>query len=301
MDSEELDGKVIEDERTGEIIPKGANTKIVTSNLQVVVEAKTIGTLELDEKTLAVLDERLNPLDIRIRPDGLVYLPWTYWAEKLNRAFGRLRWGMIPQGAPQSKDTGKDTVLVVWGFWLIVKGIPVSFAMGETSYKTNNKTMSFADAVEGAKSISLARNCKLLGMALELWDAEWVDSWKKEYAKYIKNPREGGYPDHIWVRNDDTRYTEVKKPAQKQPKPKVKEEEVPPHGQPPVDEAFPKGNPQEAEYSVADLRKIHNVEAIKACGADLPTILGAINQLPQDKKYTIDYVKNLITGAKQDG
>jgi hypothetical protein len=45
--------------------------------------------------------------------------------------------------------------------------------------------MTYADACEGAKSNSLARNCKLLGMTLELWDKEWADNWKRDHATKV--------------------------------------------------------------------------------------------------------------------
>lgn len=171
----------IEDARTGEIIPRGVSKQ--TNTLQVQLNINLVGTLELDEQAEEVLGEPLKPEDIKIRPDGLVYLPWTWYAERLNRAFGRLKWGLVPQSSPQSKNTGNNNVLVVWGNWLVIKGIPVSFAVGETSYRTDNYTMSYADAIEGARSISLARNCKQLGMALELWDADFVKEWKEKFAE----------------------------------------------------------------------------------------------------------------------
>lgn len=182
-----MEGETV-DSRTGEIIAKGKpNTLGQAGNiLQLQINANVIGTLELSPETEKILDEKLDPQDVKIRPDGLVYLPWTWYASRLNRAFGRLKWGLVPQGAPQSKETGKDNVLVIWGNWLIIKGIPVGFAVGETSYKTNNYTMSYGDAIAGAQSISLARNCKVLGMSLELWDSAWVESWKKEYTETYK-------------------------------------------------------------------------------------------------------------------
>ena len=185
-----LTGEIV-DERTGEIIPKGATKEIaLATNQNTQIELKQIGTLELSKTAEHVLGLVLNPEEVRIRPDGLVYLPWTWYADRLNQAFGRLQWGLIPQGAPMSRDTGNNNVLVIWGNWLVIKGVPIGFAYGETSYRTNNATMSYGDACEGAKSIALARNCKVLGMALELWDSEWTVNWKKQYAEqYESNNR----------------------------------------------------------------------------------------------------------------
>jgi hypothetical protein len=194
-----LEGEVYEDERTGEIIPitEPLNAPKVQSNtLATSLDLTKVGTLVLNEKAEAVLAEPLEPKDVQIRPDGLVYLPWTWFAERLNRAFGRLAWGLVPQAGPQTKDMG-NMILVVWGHWLVVRGVPVGFEMGETAYRPDNHTMSFGDAAAGAKSNSLARNCKMLGMSLELWSQEWIEDWKKQYAERVKNPK-GGRPEYIW-------------------------------------------------------------------------------------------------------
>lgn len=310
---EVLKGEIMDD-RTGEIIPKGASQKIVTSNLQVQVNVNTIGTLQLSEQAEKVLAEPLKPEDVKIRPDGLVYLPWSYYARKLDQAFGKLQWGMIPQGAPQSKDTGNNVVLVVWTMWLVVKGIPVSVATGETSYRSNNSSMSYGDAIEGAKSSALARNCKQLGISLELWDPEFVDQWKKQYAHKIPNPT-GGRPEQIWVRKDDKRYANkavAKTTAKPAPKTTAKpaaqtNETLPSENSLPVDEQFPKDEIKAEEisgaFSLTDLRKKENIEAIKAAsGADIPTILITLKNLAPDGKYTIKQVTEMMTtGEKQDG
>lgn len=187
---EDVQGEVIVDERTGEQIPKGANSLVLSSNQNTQIEISKVGTLTLTPQAEEVLNEKLDPKDVKIRPDGLVYLPWTYYANKLNRAFGRLQWGLLPQGAPHVKPQGEyGDVLVVWGHWLAIKGVPIGFAYGETTYKPSNATMSYGDACEGAKSIALARCCKQLGIALELWDAEWIVGWKSENAEQYTNDK----------------------------------------------------------------------------------------------------------------
>ena len=307
----EIEGEIV-DERTGEIIPKGANNKIVTSNLQVQVNANTIGTLELSDQAEKVLAEPLNPEDVKIRPDGLVYLPWSYYAKKLDQAFGKLQWGMIPQGAPQSKDNGNNNILVVWTMWLVVKGIPVSVSTGETSYRSNNSSMSYGDAIEGAKSSALARNCKQLGISLDLWDAEWVSEWKKQHAHKIPNPT-GGRPEQIWVRKDDKRYQNkpVQKPVAKPTKPasKPKTSETPPASDSlPVDEQFPKDEmAKEAaklyigeKLSADNLRKSNSIKAIKdglakaGAAAEIPVIINAINDLGNGHSVE-DVVAKILT------
>lgn len=226
MEKDIQEGKIVEDARTGEIIPIGEiPTKSGGVEQKTLIDMKQFGILELDAKAEEVLGEPLDPAQVKIRPDGLVYLPWTWYADRLNRAFGRLKWALIPQGAPSSKDVGYNNILVVWGNWFVIKGVPIGFAYGETTYKANNNTMSYGDACEGAKSISLARNCKVLGMALELWDAEWVANWKKNYAETYK-----GDNDKTYWRKKSGKPAPVK--AAKEPA--VKKVKENPHGDPSV-------------------------------------------------------------------
>lgn len=182
---ERVTGEIM-DAKSGEIIPVGATKEITTPKDMPMhtIDMATIGTLSIEDSAQVVLQEKLDPAAIRIRPnDGIIYLPWTYYASRLNRAFGIAQWGLIPQGMPMSTPTGKSGgVLVAWGHWLVVKGIVIGFAIGETTYIPSNPKMSYADACEGAKSNSLARNCKLLGMTLELWDHEFGETWKAQYA-----------------------------------------------------------------------------------------------------------------------
>lgn len=174
----------IADQRTGEIIPRGVSKEVAELSFIVAPSFESVGTLELDDNAQAVLSEPMNMTDIKIRPDGNVYLAWTWYASRLNRAFGIARWGLIPHGMPMSKPHGAyGDMLIAWGHWLIVNGKPIGFAIGETTYKPNNAMMSYADACEGAKSNSLARNCKLLGMSLDLWDSEFCEEWKSLYAE----------------------------------------------------------------------------------------------------------------------
>jgi hypothetical protein len=202
----------IVDVKGGEIIPRGANTEIASTgaNLEM-IKMEQIGTLAVSEEAMKILEEPLKPEDVRIRPnDGIVYLPWTYYAERLNRAFGKFAWGLIPAGMPMSQPNGPKQVLVVWGHWLVVRGTPIGFAIGECNYVPANAKMTYADACEGAKSNALARNCKLLGMTLELWDHDWGENWKRQYATKVNND---------WVKKSSIPAAAVKKEANKTAEP----------------------------------------------------------------------------------
>lgn len=259
------------DERTSTIIPKGADEKIPQRDLMITkVDANTIGTLELTPEAEAILSDPLKDEDIKIRPDGFLYLQWTWYADRLGRAFGKVGWGMIPQGAPQTMPQGGNTILVAWSFWLIAKGVPLSFAIGETSYSTNNKAMSFTDAAAGAKSIALARCCKELGMASQLWDAVWIDEWRKKHAMLIDNPSPKGYPAKIWVLKNDPRYSS--KPS-KTSKPVVIASSTDRRGYMETEDNVDEDFPQKSDAKVYEING-------KGYSAELMKELRTLTQLP---------------------
>jgi hypothetical protein len=185
---EKVEGEIV-DERTGQIVPRGVGTEVSTIK-EPNLNLNIVGTLEVNEKAVTVLDEALKDTDIKIRPDGNIYVDWTWYADRLNKAFGRLQWGLIPQGLPISKPNG-SAVLIVWPHWLVIKGVPIGLSLGECTYFPSNNMMSYADACEGAKSSAISRNCKLLGMTLQLWDKDFADKWKAKYAETYKDPKPG--------------------------------------------------------------------------------------------------------------
>jgi len=192
----EVNGAIV-NPKAGEIIPRGVNEEVMSTGVNLeMIKMESIGSLNVSEEAKNVLEEPLDPKDVHILPTtGAVYLSWPYYADRLNRAFGRFKWGLIPAGMPKAQPFGGKQTLVVWGHWLVVNGVPISFAIGECNYVPTNATMSYADACEGAKSNALARNCKLIGMTLELWDKDWADNWKKEHATKV---------DGKWIKKSNT-------------------------------------------------------------------------------------------------
>lgn len=154
-----------------------ANTQLDFSN-----EVKSLmanaGTFELSEEQKKVLTEKIKDSDVYIKPDGLIYLTWTKYADRLNRAFGNMGWVMVPEGMPRIMNN-----LVIWGFHLVIKGNYVSTAFGEQQFFDNGR-MTFGEATEGAKSNALMRLCKSLGIGLELWDKQFIDRWLYQYAEW---------------------------------------------------------------------------------------------------------------------
>lgn len=139
----------------------------------------TAGTLDLTEKQNDILYSPVKDHDVFIKPDGLIYLSWMKYSERLNKAFGGTSWTMIPEGTP--KVMGQKN-LIIWPFHFVIKGVYCGFAIGEQQYFDNGR-MSYGEACEGAKSNALMRLCKNIGIGLELWDKNFIDRWVKTYAE----------------------------------------------------------------------------------------------------------------------
>lgn len=167
------------EERLPEITPETKPVRAIRNDFETEIkhminEAGTIQLTDKQEKTLyAPVDEQ----SVEIRPDGLIYLPWMEYVTRLKKAFG-LEWCIIPQGMPKMNGN-----LMIWGFYLIVKGKLAGFALGEQVYHPNNYMMSYGDATEGAKSNALMRLCKGIGISLELWQPKYIRAWKEKYAE----------------------------------------------------------------------------------------------------------------------
>ena len=145
---------------------------------------KTAGSIKLSEDQKLALYKDIEKTTVEIRPDGLIYLPWMEYVSRLRNAFG-MEWAAIPQGMPKIKNS-----LVLWGFYLVVKGKLAGFAIGEQTYYANNPTMTWGDACEGAKSNALMRLCKGIGIGLELWQPTFIKEWKEQFAEQYKSPKD---------------------------------------------------------------------------------------------------------------
>lgn len=282
----------ITDARTGEIIPVGEIQKPQSNTLATSLDLTRVGTLELDDRAEVALAEPLNPEDVQIRPDGLVYLPWTWYASRLNKAFGRLQWGLVPQSGPQSKNTG-SFVLVVWGHWLVVKGVPVGFEMGETSYNPSNNTMSYGDAAAGAKSNSLARNCKMLGMSLELWNQDWISNWKKEYAETYEDRGKTKWRKKVKKTEKVEKVETVVGNVSKETWDKHAEALAKDANQEPSNEPV-----YETLYSLADLKAVKMIAKLaKDSGKEKSEVAIALGKMDKSGSYSISEIIKMLEGA----
>ncbi|KAI0839936.1 Mgm101p-domain-containing protein [Hypoxylon sp. FL0890] len=163
-----------------------------------------LGTTAFSPETSAILQARLDPDDIEVKPDGIIYLPEIKYRRILNTAFGPGAWGLAPRGQLTVHDK-----LVTREYALVVHGRFVAQARGEQQYFSEE---GVSTAAEGAKSNALMRCCKDLGIASELWDPRFIRKFMKEHAMQVwvehvttKKKKQ------IWLRKDD----EVRYPFKK--------------------------------------------------------------------------------------
>ena len=137
------------------------------------------GTVVLTDAQKAILYAPVPEDIVEIRPDGLIYLPWMEYVDRLTKTFG-MSWSIVPKGGPKMNPPKTG---IMWGFYLIIEGKLAGYAIGEQAYYENNPSMTWGDAAEGAKSNALMRLCKGIGVGIELWRPSFVRKWKEKYAE----------------------------------------------------------------------------------------------------------------------
>ncbi|KAF9265687.1 mitochondrial genome maintenance MGM101 [Marasmius fiardii PR-910] len=121
-----------------------------------------------------VLLAPIDPNDVEMKPDGLIYLPEIKYRRILNRAFGPGGWGLAPR-----TETNVGTKVVSREYALVCLGRLVAIARGEQEYFDPS---GIATATEACKSNALMRCCKDLGIASELWDPRFIREFKEKYC-----------------------------------------------------------------------------------------------------------------------
>jgi hypothetical protein len=61
-----------------------------------IVPFQNASMLVITESENKILDENFADAIIQIRPDGLIYLEQVFYRERLNKAFGRGQWSLVP-------------------------------------------------------------------------------------------------------------------------------------------------------------------------------------------------------------
>ena len=164
------------------------------------LEAAFTNYLTLNSEQRAILEEPIPSEDLDILPTGEVYASQVQYRRRLNRVFGAGAWVMREQSSPTIKS---NIVMQKWS--LYAHGVFISTAWGEQEYYENNPRMSYATALEAAKSNALMRNCKDLGIASECWDRHFTDRFKIEYCtQVITQQYGGGGGRREWRRKDGT-------------------------------------------------------------------------------------------------
>ncbi|CAI4044063.1 hypothetical protein SKDZ_10G3410 [Saccharomyces kudriavzevii ZP591] len=154
-----------------------------------------LGMKSFEPNVQKELVEPLNPKDIEIKPDGLIYLPEIKYRRILNKAFGAGGWGLVPRS--QTIVTSK---LVTREYGLICHGQLISVARGEQDYFNES---GIPTATEGCKSNALMRCCKDLSVGSELWDPVFIKKFKVEhctekFVEHVTTKRKK----KIWLRKD---------------------------------------------------------------------------------------------------
>jgi len=119
----------------------------------------------------------IDPLDVEIKPDGIIYLPEIKYRRILNKAFGPGGWGLAPRGETIVTDKS-----VTREYALLAHGRLVSIARGEQDYFSKD---GIPTASEGCKSNAMMRCCKDLGVASELWDPRFIRDFKAKHAREV--------------------------------------------------------------------------------------------------------------------
>ncbi|KAK1753974.1 mitochondrial genome maintenance MGM101-domain-containing protein [Echria macrotheca] len=136
-----------------------------------------LSTTPFSPEAAAILLKDINPLDVEIKPDGIIYMPEIKYRRILNAAFGPGGWGLAPRG-----ELVVGERVVTREFALIVHGRFVAIARGECAYFSEE---TIPTAGEGCKSNALMRCCKDIGIASELWDPRFIREFKKTQCEEV--------------------------------------------------------------------------------------------------------------------
>jgi len=127
-----------------------------------------------DKEISEILLTPVDPADIEVKPDGLIYLPEIKYRRILNKAFGPGGWGLAPRS-----ETNVGPKVVSREYALVCLGRLVGIARGEQEYFD---PAGIPTATEACKSNALMRCCKDLGIASELWDPQYIRKFKASHC-----------------------------------------------------------------------------------------------------------------------
>jgi len=197
--------------------------------------------------------------EIEIRPDGLIYLPQTFWRKRLNESFGIGQWCLIIKSNTKDPDRSK---LYLQGV-LMVRGSYVAESVGEAEYHETNEQQSWASVWESAKSDCITRCCKDLGIASELWQPEFIRKWIAENAIDVwceMKFKDGTIkPKKLWRKKDSKPFWNEKNSKQSENihEPKITSNEPKPA------KKYLNPNTPQWTYAIKYLKEGHKIEEIE--------------------------------------
>jgi len=133
-----------------------------------------LSTEPFPKELAEILMGPVDPMDVEIKPDGLLYLPEIKYRRILNKAFGPGGWGLAPRS-----ETNVSSKVVSREYALVCLGRLVAIARGEQDFYDPS---GVATATEACKSNALMRCCKDLGIASELWDPRFIREFKSQHC-----------------------------------------------------------------------------------------------------------------------
>ncbi|KAG6916472.1 hypothetical protein DXG01_006666 [Tephrocybe rancida] len=158
-----------------------------------------LATQAFPKEATDVLMAPIDPLDVEMKPDGLIYLPEIKYRRVLNKAFGPGGWGLAPRS-----ETNVGPKIVSREYALVCQGRLVAIARGEQEYFDPS---GIPTATEACKSNALMRCCKDLGIASELWDPRFIREFKAKYcievfAEHLPTKKKK----KLWRRKDQPKF-----------------------------------------------------------------------------------------------
>lgn len=126
--------------------------------------------------------------DVSIRPDGIVYVEANKHRDRLTDVFGPGQWAEVALEELPRVDAG--LVVQTWG--LMIGGVGINQCLGECQWSSNNPMMSKGDAVEGAKSNALVRNCKPI-MNQRWRDKRWAYQFRLRHGVLVHYKKGTGW------------------------------------------------------------------------------------------------------------
>lgn len=165
--------------------------QLAPENLQVALPSEQITALFATVSHLQITTEESQKLTapfpdevVEIRPDGHIYIPQTYYRQRLNEVLGIGQWGLIQKGSYQdvTEKEGKTKTKFYLPGILVIRKCMVSEAVGEAELHDDNDQQSAASCWEAAKSDCITRCCKDLSIGTQVYQPNYIREWQKNHA-----------------------------------------------------------------------------------------------------------------------